>query len=116
MKLASDRLGEASAIEIDNNIGRPKRTATGTIRAEDMETLEYAYQLMCRRPGLEALANGLTSDRRLAQTAVERVLFLAWKSREVLAGEDELDLTLKRWCRAALAESGWLDDHPPLGH
>ena len=81
-----------------------------------MEILEYAYQLMCRRPGLEALANGLTPDRSRAQTAVETVLLLAWKSRDVLADEDELDPTLKRWCRAALAEPGWLCDRAPPAH
>ena len=70
----------------------------------NMETLEFGYELMRRRQRLQALAHWLTGDSGKAQVAVEKALAKAWKLRDRVGWEAELDPHLHRWFRDALVE------------
>jgi DNA-directed RNA polymerase specialized sigma24 family protein len=69
-----------------------------------METLEFGYQLMQRRQRLQALANWLMGDSDKAQVAIEKALAKAWRLRDRVRSEAELDPFLHRWFRDALVE------------
>jgi hypothetical protein len=69
-----------------------------------METLEFGYQLMQRRQRLQALANWLTGDSGKAQVAIEKALAKAWRLRDRVRSEAELDPCLRGWFRDALVE------------
>jgi hypothetical protein len=70
-----------------------------------METLEFGYLLMRRRPRLQALANWLAPNEPRARAAVEKAIAQAWRSRERIATEADIDPNLRSWFRAAMAEA-----------
>jgi DNA-directed RNA polymerase specialized sigma24 family protein len=70
-----------------------------------METLQYGHMLLDRRQRLQALANWLTSDRARALAVVDRAMIAAWRSREEIDHEAELDPHLRRCFLAAMAET-----------
>jgi hypothetical protein len=76
-----------------------------------METLEYGHLLIRRRQRAQALANWLTPDQQRAQAAVVRAMAMAWRSRDRLESEAELDRSLARWVRTGLADTSPMTSH-----